>query len=334
MTGIANAQPILRDSMNLRTLIATFACVFVGDIAAAQSWPTKPVRIVIPAPAGSSLDFVARVLADKLKDKWGQAVVVDPKPGAGGMIGVDVAAKSTDNHTLVIGFPGPTAYGPFMYKKMPYDTLKDLVPIVVTTTQPNVLAVNAALPIRNVAELVAYGKANPGKLSYASVGNGSSSHLAMELFKTEAGFEAQHIPFNGSPPAALSTANGDTQLLFAVASGIAPHVQSGKIRMIAVTSAGRFESLKELPSIAEGGVKDFEAVAWNGLFGPSSLPADIVAKINADVNAVLNEPAIRDRLAAAGMASGGGTSAAFKTMLDADMKKWGGIIKRLNIQLD
>ena len=320
--------------MKTRHIAAALAATFIATLSVAQSWPTKPVRIVVPAPAGSSLDFVARVLGEKLGAKWGQAVVVDPKPGAGGMIGVDVAAKSTDNHTLVIGFPGPTAYGPFMYKKMPYDVVKDLVPIVVTTTQPNVLAVNAALPIRNVAELVAYGKANPGKLSYASVGNGSSSHLAMELFKTEAGFGAQHIPFNGSPPAALSTANGDTQLLFAVASGIAPHVQSGKIRMVAVTSAGRFESLKELPTIAEGGVKDFEAVAWNGLFGPSSLPADIVAKINADVNAVLNEPAIRDRLVAAGMAPGGGTSAAFKIMLDADMKKWGGIIKRLNLQLD
>ena len=320
--------------MKTRHIVAALAATLVTTLAIAQAWPTKPVRIVIPAPAGSSLDFVARVLGDKLKDKWGQAVVVDPKPGAGGMIGVDVAAKSTDNHTLVIGFPGPTAYGPFMYKKMPYDTLKDLVPIVVTTTQPNVLAINAALPVSTVAELVAYGKANPGKLSYASVGNGSSSHLAMELFKTEAGFDAQHIPFNGSPPAALSTANGDTQLLFAVASGIAPHVQSGKIRQIAVTSAGRFDALKELPSIAEGGVKGFEAVAWNGLFGPSTLPADVVAKINADVNAVLNEPAIRDRLVAAGMAPGGGTSAAFKAMLDADMKKWGGIIKRLNIQLD
>ena len=320
--------------MKTRHVAATLAATFITTLAASQTWPTKPVRVVVPAPAGSSLDFVARVLGEKLGAKWGQTVVVDPKPGAGGMIGVDVAAKSTDNHTLAIGFPGPTAYGPFMYKKMPYDTLKDLVPIVVTTTQPNVLAINAALPVKTVAELVAYGKANPGKLSYASVGNGSSSHLAMELFKTEAGFEAQHIPFNGSPPAALSTANGDTQLLFAVASGIAPHVQSGKIRQIAVTSAGRFDSLKDLPSIAEGGVKGFEAVAWNGLFGPSSLPADIVAKINADVNAVLAEPAIRDRLVAAGMAPGGGTSAAFKTMLEADMKKWGAIIKRLNIQLD
>ena len=196
------------------------------------------------------------------------------------------------------------------------------------------MILNAALPVKTVAELIAYGKANPGKLSYASVGNGSSSHLAMELFKSEAGFEAQHIPFNGSPPAALSTANGDTQLLFAVASGIAPHVQSGKIRQIAVTSAGRFDSLKELPSIAEGGVNGFEAVAWNGLFGPSSLPADIVAKINADVNAVLAEPDVKERLVKAGMAPGGGTSASFKTMLDADMKKWGAIIKRLNIQLD
>ena len=320
--------------MKTRHIAAALAATFITTLTFAQAWPTKLVRVVVPAPAGSSLDFVARVLGEKLGAKWGQAVVVDPKPGAGGMIGVDAAAKSTDNHTLVIGFPGPTAYGPFMYKKMPYDTLKDLVPIVVTTTQPNVLAINAALPIKNVAELVAYGKANPGKLSYASVGNGSSSHLAMELFKTEAGFEAQHIPFNGSPPAALSTANGDTQLLFAVASGIAPHVQSGKIRQIAVTSAGRFDSLRDLPSIAEGGVKGFEAVAWNGLFGPSSLPADVVAKINADVNAVLAEADVKDRLVKAGMAPGGGTTATFKTMLDADMKKWGGIIKRLNIQLD
>ncbi len=319
--------------MNSRIFIASLACVSLASVASAQTWPTKPVRIVIPAPAGSSLDFVARVLGDKLKDKWGQAVVVDPKPGAGGMIGVDIAAKATDNHTLVVGFPGPTAFAPFMYKKVPYDVVKDLVPIIVTTTQPNVLAINAALPVKTVAELIAYGKANPGKLSYASVGNGSSSHLAMELFKTEAGFEAQHIPFNGSPPAALSTANGDTQLLFAVASGIAPHVQSGKIRQIAVTSAGRFDSLKDLPSISES-VKGFEAVAWNGLFGPSSMPADIVAKINADVNAVLADPAIRERLVAAGMAPGGGTSTAFRAVLDADMKKWGGIIKRLGIQLD
>ncbi len=323
--------------MKLRSLIFALvaaATVVAAPLASAQSWPTKPVRIVVPAPAGSSLDFVARVLGDKLKDKWGQAVVVDPKPGAGGMIGVDVAAKSTDNHTLVIGFPGPTAYGPFLYKKMPYDTVKDLVPIVVTSTQPNVLAVNAALPIKNVAELVAYAKAHPGKLSYASVGNGSSSHLAMELFKSEAGIDAQHIPFNGSPPAALSTANGDTQMLFAVASGIAPHVQSGKIRQIAVTSSGRFDSLKELPSIAESGVKGFEAVAWNGLFGPSSMPADIVNKINADVSAVLADPEIKDRLVKAGMAPGGGSPASFKAMLDADMKKWGGIIKRLGVQLD
>ncbi|HPG60479.1 MAG TPA: tripartite tricarboxylate transporter substrate binding protein [Casimicrobium sp.] len=323
--------------MKLRSLILALTAsstALIAPLSMAQAWPTKTVRIVVPAPAGSSLDFVSRILSEKLKDKWGQAVVVDPKPGAGGMIGVDIAAKSTDNHTVVIGFPGPTAYGPFLYKKMPYDTVKDLVPIVVTSTQPNVLAVNAALPIKNVAELVAYAKANPGKLSYASVGNGSSSHLAMELFKSEAGIDAQHIPFNGSPPAALSTANGDTQMLFAVASGIAPHVQSGKIRQIAVTSSGRFDSLKELPSIAESGVKGFEAVAWNGLFGPSSMPADVVNKINADVSAVLADPEIKERLVKAGMAPGGGSAASFKTMLDADMKKWGGIIKRLGVQLD
>jgi tripartite-type tricarboxylate transporter receptor subunit TctC len=302
--------------------------------ATAQTWPTKPVKIVVPAPAGSSLDIVARLLGDKLKDRWGQPVVIEPKPGAGGMLGVDQAAKATDAHTLVIGFPGPTAFAPFLYKKMPYDAVKDIVPIVVTTTQPNVLAVNANLPVKSVQELVAYAKANPGKLSYASVGNGSSSHLAMELLKSEGGFDAVHVPFNGAPPAAQSVAAGDTQVLFAVASGIAPLVQGGKVRQIAVTSLTRFDSLKDLPSINESGVKNFEAIAWNGLFGPSSLPADVVNKINVDVNAVLAMDDVKQRLVAAGMAPGGGSAASFKTMLDADMKKWGGTIKRLGVQLD
>jgi tripartite-type tricarboxylate transporter receptor subunit TctC len=318
----------------IASLITAAVCAVATTAVSAQAWPTKPVKIVVPAPAGSSLDIVARLLGDKLKDKWGQPVVIEPKPGAGGMLGVDMAAKATDAHTLVIGFPGPTAYAPFLYKKMPYDAMKDIVPIVITTTQPNVLAVNANLPVKNVQELVAYAKANPGKLSYASVGNGSSSHLAMELLKAEGGFDAVHVPFNGAPPAAQSVASGDTQVLFAVASGIAGLVQSGKIRQIAVTSSGRFDSLKDLPSINESGVKGFEAIAWNGLFGPSSLPADVVAKINADVNAVLADAGVKERLVAAGMAPGGGSAASFKTMLDADMKKWGGTIKRLGVQLD
>lgn len=324
----------LLTSRVVASCVTTSLFALMGATAAAQSWPSKPVRIVVPAPAGSSLDIVARLLGDKLKDKWGQAVVVEPKPGAGGMLGVDVAAKATDGHTLVIGFPGPTAFAPFLYKKMPYDAIKDIVPIVITTTQPNVLAVNANLPVKNVQELIAYGKANPGKLSYASVGNGSSSHLAMELLKAEGGFDAQHVPFNGAPPAALSTANGDTQLLFAVASGIAPHVQSGRVRQIAVTSLARFDSLKDLPSINESGVKNFEAVAWNGLFGPASMPADVLSKINADVNAVLADPTVRERLVASGMAPGGGSASSFKAMLDGDMKKWGATIKRLGVQLD
>jgi tripartite-type tricarboxylate transporter receptor subunit TctC len=318
----------------IASLITAAVCAVATTAVSAQAWPTKPVKIVVPAPAGSSLDIVARLLGDKLKDKWGQPVVIEPKPGAGGMLGVDMAAKATDAHTLVIGFPGPTAYAPFLYKKMPYDAMKDIVPIVITTTQPNVLAVNANLPVKTVQELVAYAKANPGKLSYASVGNGSSSHLAMELLKAEGGFDAVHVPFNGAPPAAQSVASGDTQVLFAVASGIAGLVQSGKIRQIAVTSSGRFDSLKDLPSINESGVKGFEAIAWNGLFGPSSLPADVVAKINADVNAVLADASVKERMVAAGMAPGGGSAASFKTMLDADMKKWGGTIKRLGVQLD
>jgi tripartite-type tricarboxylate transporter receptor subunit TctC len=169
----------------------------------AQSWPSKPVRIVVPAPAGSSLDIVARLLGDKLKDRWGQPVVIENKPGAGGMLGVDLAAKAApDGHTLAVGFNGPIAFAPFLYRKMAYDPAKDLVPVIMTTSQPNVLAVNAAVPARNVKEFVDWAKSRGGKLNYSSLGMGSSAHLTMELFLAESGATGTHVPFNGSPPAA------------------------------------------------------------------------------------------------------------------------------------
>ncbi len=321
-----------------KAAVLLFAAGVFSSSYAQTAWPTKPVRIIVPAPAGSSIDLVARLLSDKLSETWKQPVVVDNKPGAGGMIGVDAAAKSTDGHTLALGFNGPLAFAPSLYKKVPYDISKDLVPIVLTTVQPNVLAVNAALPVKNVQEFIAYAKANKN-IFYASIGNGSSSHLAMELFKSRAGFEAQHIPYNGSPPAATSVAAGDTQALLAVASGILPQVQAGKVRILAVMSAKRMESLPDVPSIAESGVSslaNFEAQAWNGLVGPASLPTDVVSKINRDVNAVLAQTSVKARLFAQGMQVGAGnnTPEAFKRVMQSDAKLWGELITRLGFKLD
>ena len=328
---------MLQSNFNLyvRSLVtALLACLTFS--VQAQAWPTKPVRMIVPAPAGSSLDIVARLLSDSLKDTWGQAVIVDNKPGAGGLLGTDLAAKAApDGHTLVLSFNGPIAFAKNLYKKMPYDAERDLIAVAMTTAQPNVLAVNAALPVKSVKELIAYAKANPNSLNFASIGNGSSSHLTMELLKARAGISLQHVPFNGSPPASLSVANGETQLLFAVASGIAPMVKLGKVRLLAVSSAKRFEQLADLPALAETpNLKGFEAMAWNGLFVAKGTPVEVVNKINRDVNTALSSTAIKARLYAQGMQASPASSQAFSAMIASDRQTWGALIEQLNIKLD
>ena len=307
----------------------------LGATASAQSWPDKPVRVLVPAPPGSSLDVIVRTLGDKLKDRWKQAVVVDNKAGAGGMLGMDAVAKAApDGYTLGIGFNGPIAFGPFMYKKMPYAPERDLLPVVLTTSQPNVLAVAASTPANTLPELVAWAKAQGNKLSYGSVGNGSSSHLTMELFKSQAGFDAVHVPYAGSPPAATSLAANETQMLFAVAPALLPLVQGGRIKFIAATSAQRTDGMKNLPTLAESGYPGFEALAWNGLFAPVGTPPEVVARINADVNAALKEPSVREALAKQGLIVGGGTPAEFKAFIDSEARVWGAIIRKVGISID
>lgn len=311
------------------------ACLPSPAWAQAAAWPDKPVRIVVPAPAGSSLDVIVRTLGDKLKDKWKQPVVVENKPGAGGMLGMDLVAKAApDGTTLGIGFNGPIAFGPSLYKKMPYAPAKDLVPVILTTSQPNVLAVTSNVPAANAREFVAWAKQNPGKLSYGSVGNGSSSHLSMELFKRTAGFDGVHVPFNGSPPAAQSVAAGETQAVFAVASAMLPLVQAGKVKFIGVTGAKRIDSLPDVATIAEAGYPGFEALAWNGLFAPAGTPDEVIQRINADVNAAMQDASVKELFAKQGLIMGGGSAATFKAYIDAEAKKWGDTIKAIGLTLD
>ena len=323
----------------MKHLLAATLVAALGLAAApglqAQAWPDKPVRIVVPAPAGSSLDIVVRTLGDKLRERWKQPITVDNKPGAGGMLGMDAVAKAApDGYTLGIAFNGPVAFAPFLYKKMPYDPARDLLPVVLTTVQPNVLAVAASNPATTVTEFVAWAKQQGDKLSYGSVGNGSSSHLTMELFKSVAGFEAVHVPYAGSPPAATSLAAGETQALFAVESALLPLVRGGRIKILASTSAQRSEVLRDLPTIAEAGYAGFEALAWNGLFAPAGTPAEVVARINADVNALLADAAVRESFAKQGMLVGSGSAAEFKAFVERDTKKWGAIINKVGIRID
>ena len=323
-----------RHLLTLTTVCAAAATLGAALPALAQAaWPSRPVKIVVPTGPGSSLDLIVRAMSDKLAARWGQPVVIENKPGAGGMLGMDAVAKATDGHTLGIGFNGPLAYAPFLYAKTPYDPAKDLKPVVMTTSQPNVLAVNADVPARNVAELVAWAKAQGGKVNYSSLGNGSSAHLTMELLLSEAGFAATHVPFNGSPPAAMAVAQGEAQLTFMVAPALLPHVRNNKARLLAVTSAQRPDSLKDLPTMAEAGYPNVEALAWNGLVGPTSLPEAVAQRVATDVTELLKDAAVRQVLDNAGLTAVGGTPEAFRRFIEGDVRRWGPVITRLGVKL-
>lgn len=330
--------------MQRRSLIAaaaTAALAITLPLAAlaqtaTPAWPSQPVKIVVPTGAGSSLDLIVRLMSEKLAARWGQPVVIDNKPGAGGLLGIDVAAKATDGHTLAIGFNGPLAYAPFLYAKVPYDPARDLKAIVMTTSQANVLAVNAdKVPARTVAEFVAWAKAQGGKMNYSSLGQGSSAHLTMELFLAEAGLQAVHVPFNGSPPAAMAVAQGTADATFMVAPALLPHVQSGKVRLLAVSASAKPDNLKDLPALAEAGYPKVVSLAWNGLVGPASMPDSTVARINADVNELLAKDApLRDAMAKSGLTIVGGSAAEFRRFIDADVARWGPVITKLGVKLN
>ncbi len=304
----------------------------------AQAFPSKPIRWVIVAPAGSSLDVIARAMQDKLKDSLGQPIVIDNRAGAGGTLGTNEVAKSApDGHTWVMSFNGPIAYAPFLYAKLPYNPARDLLPVVLTTSQPNLIAVHTSFPANTMQELVQVLKANPGKYNFASVGNGSSSHLTMEYVKALTDTFAVHIPFNGGPPAVLSTAAGDTQILATVPTVVTPQIASGRMKAIAVTGKQRYALTPNVPTVSESGLKElqgFEAIAWNGVFVAAGTPRPIVDRINGAINAAMNDPQVKERLKAAGLDAAGGTPEQFARLIAEESAKWEPVIKRTGARLD
>ena len=306
--------------------------------AHAQSFPSKPIRWVVVAPAGSSLDVIARAMQDKLKDNLGQTVVVENKPQAGGSLGTNEVAKSTpDGYTWVMSYNGPLSFAPYLYPKLPYQPLKDLQPVMTTTSQPNVIAANAHLPVSNMREAIALMKASPGKYNFASVGNGSSSHLTMEYIKAVTNTYSVHTPFNGSPPAVMATMSGETQFIASVPTVISPQVKQGRLKYLAVTSAQRYPLLPDVPTVAESGVpelKGFEALAWNGVLVAAGTPRAVVDRINTALNAALNDAAVKERLKSAGLEPVGGTPEQFAKLIHDESVKWAPIIKRSGAHID
>jgi len=318
-----------------RLKLALLPILLLGaPLAQAQAWPDRPIKFVMSAPAGSSIDLLGRAIADKLKDRLGQPVVVENKPAAGGTVATaEVAHAAPDGYMMVLAFNGPLSFAPLL-QKLPYDVAKDLAPVIITSSQPNVLAVNAKLPVHSVKELVAYAKANPGKLNYASVGNGSSSHLNMELFKSVAGFDAVHVPFNGSPPAVMATVQNETQMIFAVMQPLQAQIQSGALRALAVTTAKRFPLLPDLPTIAESGYPGFEALAWNGVLVPAGTPRPIIARLNAEMNAVLKQPDVQQKMHGFGFDLIGGTPEDFGKLISDEAARWEPVIKKVGLKVD
>jgi tripartite-type tricarboxylate transporter receptor subunit TctC len=302
---------------------------------APAGYPSKPVKLVIPFPPGGPLDTVGRTIAQKLSEAWGQSVVVDNRPGAGGNIGADLVAKSApDGYTILMGALSTHAVNPSLYTKMPYDAIADFAPITLVAVTPNVLVVNAALPVNSAKEFVAYAKANSGKLAFGSGSNGSAGHLAGELFKVDTGTDITHVPYKGGAPATQALLAGDTQFMFDNLANAMPHVKAGKLKALAVTTAERSKLAPELPTMAEAGLPGFDISTWFGLFAPAGTPKEIVAKWNAEVTKILKSPEMRERLIAQGAEPAPTTPEQFAAFVKSEIPKYAKIIKASGAKVD
>ncbi|HSQ05160.1 MAG TPA: tripartite tricarboxylate transporter substrate binding protein [Burkholderiales bacterium] len=302
---------------------------------AAAGYPEKPIRIVVVYPPGGGIDILARALGQKLSDAWGQPIIVDNRPGAGTTIGAAIVAKAApDGYTLLATDVSysitPSLYG----RELPYDPLKDLAPIVLLNLVTDVLVVHPSLPVKSVKELIAYAKANPGKILYASAGNGTLNHLAPEMFKAMAGIDMVHVPYKGAVAAVADVMSGREQVYIGALASTVPHIKSGRLRALAITGARRSQVLPELPTVIEAGLAGYDVNSWYGLLAPAGTPRPIIDKVNDEVRKALRTSDIQERLAADGSVAVGGSPKEFGSFIAAEMKKWGKVVKSAGAKVD
>jgi tripartite-type tricarboxylate transporter receptor subunit TctC len=316
-------------------------CSLTGlPVAAQTAWPNKPVRIIVPFAAGGTTDILARAMAPELTKAFGQSFIVENRAGAGGNIGADLVAKSpSDGYTILMGTVGTHGINKALYPKMPYDSQKDFAPITLVASVPNVMVMNVekakALNINSVPDFIKYAKANPGKLSMASSGNGTSIHLAGELFKSRTGIFMTHIPYRGSGPALLDLMGGSVDVMFDNLPSALPQIKSGKLKAFAVTSAQRSAATPDLPSIEEAAnLKGFDASSWFGLMAPAGTPADIVSRIQQETSKALNTAVVKEKLLSQGAIPGGNTPEQFNTFINAEHVKWAQVVKVSGAKVD
>jgi len=312
------------------------ALLCLGQIAtAAEPYPTKPVRIIVPFPAGQATDTIARVVAEHLSKALGQQFITENRPGAGGSIGIEAAAKAPpDGYTLTTAPSGPFGINPSLYPKLPYDPIADFAPIINMVLTPQTLVANPASGIRSLDDLVARARAAPGSLDYASLGNGTTSHLTMELLQSVAGVRLSHVPFKGSAEAQLTVLGGDIPLMSDAIPATLGHIRQGKLIGLGIASQERSPFLPDLPTIAEQGYPGFEAVGWIGLAAPARTPEPILDRLNAEIGRILDAPDMRERLAALAFTPVGGTRQAFADFLKAEIAKWGAVVRSSGAKID
>jgi len=316
-------------------IIIICASALAPSIAEAQSWPTRPVRLISPFAPGGGADITSRAIAQKLSTTLGHQVVVENRGGAGGMIGVDMAAKApADGYTMVMGTIGPIAINPSLYKKMTYDPMRDLIPVSQAANALNVLVVHPSLPAKNVKEMIAIAKARPAQMNYGSSGPGATDHLAGELFNVLAGVKMVHVPYKGGAPAMLDLVAGNVQVVFSTVSTAIAAMDSKRVRPLAMTGNQRFELMPDLPTVAEAGLKGFEVNNWYGIFLPTGSSKDIVTKLNAEVVKALAAPDVKKRLIEAGIVATSSSPEGFTTYVKAEAAKWAKVIKEAGITVE
>ncbi|GIK86169.1 MAG: ABC transporter substrate-binding protein [Betaproteobacteria bacterium] len=316
-------------------VVASLAALLVPDAAPAQSWPSRPVRIVVPFPPGGGTDVPARLIAAELSTRLGQQVIVENKPGAGGNLGADAVAKAPkDGYTLLMGTVNITSINPLIYPSMPFDPVADLAPVALTGIAPNVLVVSAEGPIRSLDDLIAAAKREPGRVTFASAGPGTTLHLAGELLKTMAGAPMTHVPYKGAPAALPDVMTGQVTCMFVAVPAAISLIRGGKLHALAVSGLARVPALPDVPTVDEAGLKGFDAVAWHGLFATAGTPTDVVRRLNAEVVAILDRPDVRSKMEAQGLEVRSSTPAALGRMVVADRDKWADVVRRSGAKLD
>jgi len=319
-------------------LAALIGAFLLSATAAAQTggpYPSRPIRMIVPSAPGSGPDIMARAIGQKLTEAFGQQVVVDDKPGAGGIIGSETAAKSPpDGYTLIMANAGSHAVNASLYSKLPYDPVKDFAPITLVSSAPNILIVHPSLPVKSAKDLIALAKAKPGELAFGSGGNGSTAHLSGEMFRTMAGIDIVHVPYKGSPSAVLAVIAGQVALAFPNIPPALPHVKTGKLKALAVTTAKRSAAVPELPTVAESGLPGYEATAWFGVLAPAGTPRDIIDRLNGAIVKSLRAPEMQQRLKADGAQAVGNTPEEFAAVIKRDIAKWAVVVRKSGAKAD